>query len=116
MDGKTKRGSKNAAESQGNASSDYRDIIAAACDWQYGADAFANDIEDEGQEEDLAFGVPHETMDFDKAHPGFKAVQSHIQSEGYSKQAAGAILANATRHASKKAHKANPNLNKVKGH
>jgi hypothetical protein len=50
-----------------------------------------------------------------KAHPGFKAVQSHIESEGYSKKSAGAILANATRHASPAAKKKNPKLNKVKG-
>ena len=51
-----------------------------------------------------------------KAHPGFKAVQKSIASkEGVSKKAAGAILANATRHASKAAHKANPHLNRVKG-
>lgn len=48
-------------------------------------------------------------------HPGFKAVQSKIQSEGYSKKAAGAILANATRKASPAAKKANPRLKKVKG-
>ena len=48
-------------------------------------------------------------------HPGFKAVQKSIQGEGYSKESAGAILANATRHASKKAKSANPKLNKVKG-
>lgn len=51
--------------SQGNAASDYSDIIARACDWQYGRAVHSNDIEDESQEEDLAFGVPHETMDFD---------------------------------------------------
>lgn len=50
-----------------------------------------------------------------KSHPGFKAVASKIQkSEGVSKDAAGAILANATRHASGKAKKANPALKKVK--
>lgn len=48
-------------------------------------------------------------------HPGFKAVQSKIQSEGYSKEAAGAILANASRHASAKAKKKNPRLVRVKG-
>ena len=48
-------------------------------------------------------------------HPGFKAVQSKIQGEGYSKGAAGAILASASRHASSKAKKANPRLGKVKG-
>lgn len=47
-------------------------------------------------------------------HPGFKAVQSKIASKGYSKKAAGAILANATRHASAKAKKKNPNLKRVK--
>lgn len=50
-----------------------------------------------------------------KSHPGFKAVQKKIQGEGYSKRAAGAILANATRKASQKSKKANPNLKKVKG-
>lgn len=51
-----------------------------------------------------------------KAHPGFKAVQAKIAKKGgYSKKAAGAILANATRNASAKAKKANPRLKKVKG-
>lgn len=51
-----------------------------------------------------------------KAHPGFKSVQKKIEKkEGISKKAAGAILANSTRHASKKAKKANPKLKKVKG-
>jgi len=50
-----------------------------------------------------------------KAHPGFKAVQAKIAKSGYSKKAAGAILANATRKASKSAKKKNPNLKKVKG-
>jgi len=49
-------------------------------------------------------------------HPGFKAVQSKIASkEGVSKKSAGAILASATRRASAKAKKANPNLKRVKG-
>lgn len=48
-------------------------------------------------------------------HPGFKAVQKHIQSEGYSKNAAGAILASRTRNASKAAKKRNPHLKRVKG-
>ena len=50
-----------------------------------------------------------------KKHPGFKAIQSKIEREGYSKRAAGAILANSSRKASTKAHKANPRLNKVRG-
>jgi hypothetical protein len=50
-----------------------------------------------------------------KTHPGFKAVQKKIQGEGYSKRAAGAILANATRHASPAVKKANPRLKRVKG-
>lgn len=50
-----------------------------------------------------------------KKHPGFAAVQSKIEGEGYSKRAAGAILANKTRHASKAAKKANPRLKRVKG-
>ena len=48
-------------------------------------------------------------------HPGFAAVQKKIEGEGYSKQSAGAILASASRHASKAAKKANPRLNRVKG-
>jgi len=50
-----------------------------------------------------------------KAHPGFSAVQKHIQAEGYSKKAAGAILASHTRNASPLAKKKNPRLNRVKG-
>ncbi len=50
-----------------------------------------------------------------KKHPGFKAIQKKIEGEGYSKNAAGAILANATRKASPSAKKANPNLKRVKG-
>ncbi len=46
-------------------------------------------------------------------HPGFKAVQGKIEKEGYSKQAAGAILASASRNASAKAKKKNPRLKKV---
>ncbi len=48
-------------------------------------------------------------------HPGFKAVQAKIAGEGYGKKAAGAILAAASRGASKKAKAANPRLGKVKG-
>jgi hypothetical protein len=47
-------------------------------------------------------------------HPGFKAVQKHIEGEGYSPEQAGAILANKTRNASPAARKANPRLNRVK--
>jgi len=49
-----------------------------------------------------------------KAHPGFKAVQKKIEKSGYSKKAAGAILANATRKASASAKAKNPNLKRVK--
>jgi hypothetical protein len=49
-----------------------------------------------------------------KAHPGFKGVQKKIESEGYSKKAAGAILAASTRGASAKAKKKNPRLRRVK--
>jgi len=50
------------------------------------------------------------------SHPGFSAVQEHIQkTAGVSKKAAGAILAASTRNASAKAHKANIRLNKMKG-
>jgi hypothetical protein len=50
-----------------------------------------------------------------KAHPGFKAVKSKIEKEGYSAKSAGAILASKTRGANKAAKKANPKLKKVKG-
>jgi hypothetical protein len=54
-------------------------------------------------------------MKHSKKHPGFSAVQNKIaRKEGVSKNAAGAILANATRHAGKSARKANPRLNRVK--
>lgn len=50
-----------------------------------------------------------------KSHPGFKKVAAAIANkEGVSKNAAGAILANASRKASPKAKKANPKLKKVK--
>lgn len=49
-------------------------------------------------------------------HPGFKAVQASIaKKSGVPMKNAGAILANASRHASKSAKKTNPRLNKVKG-
>jgi len=48
-----------------------------------------------------------------KKHPGFKAISKKIQGEVYSKKAANAILANASRKASPKAKKANPRLKKV---
>lgn len=50
-----------------------------------------------------------------KAHPGFAAVQKKIEGEGYSKDSAGAILANKTRNASPVAKKKNPRLKRVKG-
>lgn len=50
-----------------------------------------------------------------KSHPGFKSVQKKIEKEGYSKEAAGAILASSSRNASSAAKKKNPKLNKVKG-
>jgi len=47
---------------------------------------------------------------------GFSAAQSNIaKRQGISQERAGAILAASTRNASKAAHRANPNLNKVKG-
>ena len=50
-----------------------------------------------------------------KKHPGFKSVQNSIaKKDGVSPKAAGAILASATRNASKGAKKKNPNLRKVK--
>ncbi len=49
-----------------------------------------------------------------KAHPGFAAVQNKIEGEGYSKEAAGAILAKKTRAASRAAKAANPRLKRVK--
>jgi hypothetical protein len=49
-----------------------------------------------------------------KKHPGFSAVQKKIQGEGYGKESAGAILANATRKASPSAKAKNSKLKKVK--
>lgn len=50
-----------------------------------------------------------------KSHPGFKAVQSKIAAkEGVSKKSAGAILASASRGASKSAKAKNPSLRRVK--
>jgi len=46
-------------------------------------------------------------------HPGFASVQRKVESEGYSKAAAGAIVANAARNASPAAKKANPRLKRV---
>jgi hypothetical protein len=49
-------------------------------------------------------------------HPGFKAVKNSIaKREGISGDRAGAILAAASRGASKKAKAANPRLKRVKG-
>jgi len=48
-------------------------------------------------------------------HPGFSAVQSKIEGEGYSAKSAGAILAAKTREASPAAKKENPNLKRVRG-
>jgi hypothetical protein len=48
-----------------------------------------------------------------KKHPGFKAVQAKIAGQGYSKKAAGAILAASSRKASAAAKKRNPRLKKV---
>lgn len=46
----------------------------------------------------------------------FKSVQAKIAKQGgYSKKAAGAILANASRHASAAAKRKNPKLKKVRG-
>lgn len=51
-----------------------------------------------------------------KKHPGFAAVAGSIEKkEGVSKDEADAMLAASTRHAGKKARRANPHLNKVKG-
>ena len=50
-----------------------------------------------------------------KKHPGFAAVQKKIaKKEGVSEEAAGAILASATRKASPAAKKKNPKLKKVR--
>lgn len=49
-------------------------------------------------------------------HPGFKKIQARIaKKEGVSKERAGAILASASRGASKESKKHNPRLNKIKG-
>jgi hypothetical protein len=45
----------------------------------------------------------------------FKSVQAKIAKQGHSMASAGAILANASRHASPAAKKANPKLKRVRG-
>ena len=53
---------------------------------------------------------------YKKKHPGFKSAQESIaKREGLSMESAGAILANAGRHASQSAKHANPRLNKIRG-
>jgi hypothetical protein len=47
-------------------------------------------------------------------HPGFVKVQKKIEGEGYSKKAAGAILAARSRGSSPAAKRKNPRLNRVK--
>jgi len=46
-------------------------------------------------------------------HIGFEGAQKKVESEGYTKQQAGAIVASASRGASKSAKKSNPKLKKV---
>lgn len=56
------------------------------------------------------------SKEYNKKHPGFKAVQSKIaQKQGVSMKSAGAILAAGARKASPKAVKANPRLKRVSG-
>lgn len=50
-----------------------------------------------------------------KKHIGFTGAQAKVAKEGYSEKEAGAIVASASRNASKKAKAANPALKKVKG-
>ena len=51
-----------------------------------------------------------------QAHPGFKKVAAGIAAkQGIPQAQAGAILASAGRHASKKAKKANPRLQRIAG-
>lgn len=71
----------------------------------------------------MEFGMPEENMGINSMkkggsakHPGFKAIQSKIAKQsGVSKKAAGAILASASRNASKSAKSINPRLKRVKG-
>lgn len=56
-----------------------------------------------------------EKEDGKKKHVGFKGAEKSVESEGYSKKIAGAIIASKSRGASKEAHKENPRLNRVKG-
>ena len=50
-----------------------------------------------------------------QSHPGFSVIQNEIESQGFSKKSAGAILASRTRNASSEAKKRNPNFKKVRG-
>lgn len=48
-------------------------------------------------------------------HVGFEGAEKKVQSEGYTKKQAGAIVASASRNASAGEKKRNPRLKKVKG-
>lgn len=48
-------------------------------------------------------------------HVGFKGAEKKVESEGYSKKSAGAIIASASRKASPAEKAKNPKLAKVKG-
>jgi|HubBroStandDraft_6_1064221.scaffolds.fasta_scaffold00605_15 hypothetical protein len=53
----------------GNAASDFHDIIEAAGSWQYGAAASVDAIEAESKEENLAFGTPDSTREHIRGNP-----------------------------------------------
>jgi hypothetical protein len=64
---------------------------------------------------DLQFGIILQNWSMNK-HPGFKSVQKSIAKRGgYSMKPAGAILADASRHASPAAIKKNPRLRNIHG-
>ena len=95
MDIVNKRGVKGG---NGNAASGYRDIVAAAGSWQYGADATCEAIDAESTEENKAFGTPDSTREhirgnpsgMDKlsnphnfsSNPGFMSTANMLQSSG----------------------------------
>jgi hypothetical protein len=78
------------------------------------SDSTTNILSRDARRKDL-YGENRDGVLHNDGHPGFKSVQGQIAAkEGVSQEAAGAILANSTRHASASAKKANPRLKRVK--
>jgi len=101
---------------------DAKQLMKRVCDKNFTMSHLARWVEGMHYAQAAAFRilVPEWEADMASArkirHPGFAAVQTSIaKREGISADRAGAILASASRGASKQAKKANPRLKRVKG-